>query len=69
MKNKFYGTLRKAVRKMNKVIRIQSVKKKKKLRYESVIRVIEAADCFHNLASDLKEESLRLRRKIFAMVK
>ncbi len=69
MKNKFYGTLRKVVRSMNRIMSSQSGKKKKKIRYESVIRVIEAAESFLTLTSSLKEESIVLRQQIFSLAR
>lgn len=69
VKNKFYGTLRKVVRSMNRIMSSQSGKKKKKIRYESVIRVIEAAESFLTLTSSLKEESIVLRQQIFSLAR
>lgn len=69
VKNRFYGLLRKALRKMNKVAKNLAKRFKKEVKYESITRIIDASEGFYRLQSPLKEESERITEKILQLAK
>lgn len=44
VKNRFYGSIRKMVRLLNRIPKEKGNKKSKPIKYESILRVIELAD-------------------------
>lgn len=54
---------------MNAISRQGDRKLKKKLRFESALRAIEAVESFKNLSGELKQESLYIREKILEIVR
>jgi hypothetical protein len=49
--------------------KLSDKKIKKNIRYESVARIIEAAESFLTLNEELKEESIIIRKKIFNLMR
>lgn len=42
---------------------------KKNIRYESLVRIMEAAETFLNLSPEMKQESLDLRQRILKLMR
>lgn len=56
-KNKFYCSLRKFIRRMNNTIRLGANKHKKKVKYSSVVRAMEAVENFQDLPESFRKQS------------
>jgi hypothetical protein len=67
VKNRFYGRLRKTLRKLNRASKNLARKFKKELKYESITRIIDASEGLFRLMSPLREEGFGLSRRILSL--
>ena len=57
MKNKFYGSIRKVLRLINKIAKEKIKKRSKPIKYESLLRIIEIAEEGWEGFNDVRDES------------
>lgn len=59
--------MRKFVRKMNTILKSGKNKYKKEIRYESIIRIMDAYECFPDLPEQYKKHSFEIRQSILKL--
>ena len=66
IKNKFYGGIRKSLRRINQIYKTNVFKANKLIKYSALTRVLDIKDKPSSLPQALKEDALTLREKIVA---
>ena len=64
IKNKFYGTLRKTMRKINEIGKNNFKRFSKPIKYDALIRVLEAKEGMPNLPDQIMKDSFVIREQI-----
>jgi hypothetical protein len=64
VKNKFYCGMRKFIRKLNKFLREHSRRYKKEVKYESIMRILDANECFVELPEAVRGWNSSIRGRI-----
>lgn len=67
MKNKFYGAIRKALRRINRTGKEHVKKFNKPIKYESLIRIMDAAEGGEDLPTHVHESSKEIKAQLLDM--